>query len=259
MITDRHGRVAYTPTELMYAIQRGDLADVSMISLRGYNPDVDAAAEDLIPWGGNYAFQTAAVPMEVISTSIADDGSPAGTGLHTALVSGLDNSFLPISETVTLNGTTAVPLVNSYRRINSFVGLAAGSGEFNAGTVSCRVTAGAVVQAQMDIGKAISRHGVYTVQTGKTAYIHRIIASILRSTSDYLEVELVLRGPSASLVPVRITINSIALAGQSASTVFGDGNDLPIVGPYDVILRSTGGSANNNGVLGTVFMILEDS
>lgn len=83
----------------------------------------------------------------MLSDSVND--TAAGTGARTVFISGLDSNYDVISETVTLNGTSAVQTVRSYLRVNSFLIMSAGSGKTNAGSITLRVTGGGSTQALM--------------------------------------------------------------------------------------------------------------
>lgn len=246
------------PTELLYDIQRGIYLGKSIVSVFGTNDDVDAAIEDLIPWGGTYAFQTAAVPMQVISTSALDDGAPPGTGARTVTVTGLNGSFAVISETVTMNGVTAVPLVNSYRRINSFVVDTAGSTGVNQGTIDVRVTAGAVIQSRILGSEGSARTGVYTVPTSKVAYIVSANAALKRVTAETIDVVVYSRDLGVADQSLKVRAYNV-LHAQGTSSIQAIPAFDKVTGPCDIFIRAQLASGNNNGVTGRVNLIVENA
>lgn len=246
------------PTEFMYDVQRGIYPGKTVVKILGANYDVDAAAEDFIPWGGLYVFQNAAVAMEVISTSASDDGSPVGIGARTVTVYGLNGSFAEISETVTMNGTTAVPLVNTYRRINRFEVATVGSSSVAVGTIDCRVVAGAVIQARIIAGEGNSRTGVYTVPAAKIAYLESITVSHKRVSNENIDALILSRDLSATDKPITIKgCQSLVSQGTSLATRKLDYGRL--VGPCDVWMRAQLASGNNNGIYGTLELVQEDA
>lgn len=246
------------PTNLEYDIQRGIYPGKSLVSIFGYNDDVDALPEDLIPWGGTYVFQAAAVAMEIISSSASDDGAPVGTGARTVTVSGLNGSFVPISETVIMNGVTAVPLVNSYRRINAVEVSTVGSVGVNVGNVDVRVVAGAVIQARIVAGDGISRTAIYTVPATKAAYIVSSNAAVKRVTAETVDVMILSRNLAIADQSQKIRGYSVVHAqGTSAIQVPAPFDRL--VGPSDLWARAQLASGNNNGVTARVNLILEDA
>lgn len=123
---------------------------------------------------GSYAFPAAATVIKISSGSASD--TSAGTGARTVFISGLDSSYAAISETVILNGQTAVNTVNSYLRINDFYVLTCGSGNTAAGVIYAgtgSVTSGvpATVYSQMPLVYNTQTQAIYTVPAGYTAYV----------------------------------------------------------------------------------------
>jgi len=123
---------------------------------------------------GVYAFPAAATVMKISSASAND--TAAGTGARTVFISGLDASYNPISETVSLSGQTAVNTTNSYLRINDFYVLTCGSGNTAAGIIYAgtgAVTTGvpATIYSLMPVAYNAQTQAIYTVPAGYTAYI----------------------------------------------------------------------------------------
>jgi len=243
--------------DFLYAVASGQLDNLSLFQTRGNNPDIDAAtSEDIIPWGGLYAWQSAAVAMEIISTNAADD-DPAGTGARTVLVTGLDASWNIQTATASMNGVAAVALPGTWRRINQVLVLTVGSSESNVGTISVRVTAGAVIQSQVLPGEGIDSVGIYTVPNGYSAFVLSYFLEISRAgTGDTLTASLWRREPT---VPgPRIKSREVTLA-TGGTTSFNYENPVPvrIVGPYDLWINGTAGA--NNTPTGCGFNLLLES
>jgi hypothetical protein len=160
-------------------VSRGQIPWHSRLFQFGINNSVPATASPSTVWGSTttYAFPAAAIAMTVSSASANDKGTASpGTGARTVLISGLDASYNAISETITLNGQTAVTTTNSYLRINSMEVLTAGSGNTAAGIIyvgTGTVTAGvpATVYGLITTGYNVSTQAVYTVPAGYTAYV----------------------------------------------------------------------------------------
>lgn len=154
-------------------VSRGQIQGHTSFQILGYNANVDQV---WIPiWAdGTLTFPSAALVMKVSSTDAAD--TSAGAGARTVLVSGLDANYLQISETVTLNGQTAVNTVNSYLAINSFIVTTAGANGTASGDIyigSGVVTAGVPATAYNFIptGWNFNQTAAYTVPAGYTAYV----------------------------------------------------------------------------------------
>lgn len=162
---------AYEPFELQVA--RGQIQAHSVVTIAGYNSDVDTAWEMITPVG-DLSYPAAALQMTVSSDSTSD--TSAGTGARTVLISGLDANYAVITETVTLNGQTAVTTTNSFLRVNSMLVTTAGTGLANAGIIYIGtgvVTAGvpATVYNLISIGFNNTTSSQYTVPAGYTGYL----------------------------------------------------------------------------------------
>lgn len=155
-------------------VARGQIPGHSAISVFGYNPDVDTAEESIWPDGGTVPHPTVASVLK-ISSSSTDDTS-AGTGARTVTIVGLDGSYNQVSESITLNGQTAVNTTNSYLYVNEFYVASTGSGGANAGNINAGtgvVTAGvpAVLYDIIATGYNNRTTAHYCVPAGYTGYL----------------------------------------------------------------------------------------
>jgi hypothetical protein len=92
------------------------------------------------------------------------------TGLAVGVVYGLDGDYLDITEIYVLNGTTVVPLTQTFIAQHRMTGLIAGTVAGNEGAVISRITGGGTVAAQMLAGANKTLMAVYTVPAGKIGY-----------------------------------------------------------------------------------------
>lgn len=106
--------------------------------------------------------------LDVVSTSTADDGSPVGTGAHTVSITGLDDDYNEISETVILNGTSVVVTALTYLRVNKMRVVDVGTGLVNAGIITAEYTAANTDEATIIAGAGISKNSQFTVPAGKS-------------------------------------------------------------------------------------------
>lgn len=164
----------FEPFELQVA--RGQITMHSSIQKFGYSTVIDGTTYPIWNVAANRTYLTTAAAMKVSSSSASD--ASAGTGARTVLIEGLDQNYAPISETVTLNGQTAVDTTKSYLRVLHITVLTAGSGGKNAGVLyvgTGTVTAGvpAVIHELAPIGFNTELSGVYTVPAGFTAYLYQ--------------------------------------------------------------------------------------
>jgi hypothetical protein len=143
----------------------------------GTNSNVGNSVETIWQQGGLYSYPPSASTMTVSSSDVND--TSAGTGARTVLISGLDASYNEASETIILNGQTAVTTVNSYIRVNRAIVLTAGSGGANAGNIyvgTGTVTAGVPANIYTIIngdGSNQTLQAFWTIPAGYTAYIYQ--------------------------------------------------------------------------------------
>lgn len=128
---------------------------------------------------GTYQTPTSAQSLEIISSNAND--TSGGTGATKVTVIGLDSSWHEISEIVTMNGTTEVPLANQYIRVyRMYVSESGSYGNATTpsqlGTITLRNSgAGATwITLALDgsFGLGQSLCGAYTVPSGYTAYVY---------------------------------------------------------------------------------------
>ena len=99
--------------------------------------------------------------------------SSVNTGADaTALITinGLDANYNQISETIKLNGTTAVTTVKFYFRINSML-VTSGA---PTGNITLKDTSDTTLYAEIAAGNGRTLMGIYTVPAGYTYYLSRI-------------------------------------------------------------------------------------
>lgn len=165
----------YEPFELQ--VSRGQITFHTQQFRFGYANGIGTTPQTIttcVTAGNAYVPPTSATVMKVSSSSAND--TAAGTGVRTILVSGLDANYDTISETVTLNGQTAVNTANSYLRIQYTEILTTGSGKAQAGTIylgTGTVTSGvpATIYWQSDTTYNNWSFAGYTVPAGYTAYL----------------------------------------------------------------------------------------
>jgi len=163
----------------------------------GFNPDVDNSLETVWAEGGLYSYLSAATVLKVSSSST--DDAAAGTGARTVLLSGLDGDYNEISETVTLNGQTAVNTTKSFLRIFRMVVKSAGTGGQNAGVIYAgtgTVTTGVPANkyATIAIGDNQTLMALWTVPAGHTAYLNQTDVTVATTQNNkYCTTTLVAR------------------------------------------------------------------
>jgi hypothetical protein len=233
--------------EFSLQVARGLIPGHSAITVFGYNPDVDTSEESVWPNGGTVPHPTAASVLKVSSTDAAD-ASPSGTGARTVRITGLNGSFNEVSETIVLNGQTAVNTVNSYLYVNGLTVTSVGSGGANAGNINVgtgTVTAGepAVLYDMIAIGYNNRTTGHYCVPAGYTAFlVHGLFTAGQASGSTSITGKLLVHSPDDNIVRVGAITT---LNNGVVQYMF----NYPTAIPEKSCVGATAiGSANNNSV-----------
>jgi hypothetical protein len=192
----------YEPFELQIA--RRQILGHEGANIFGYSTAIgnvnQAIWEGSSTSGNDYVFPASAAQLQLKSTSASD-----GTSLSVQIL-GLDINFNPITETIALNGTTAVTSVNSYYRVNQ---LYVTNGT-NVGTITA-TQGGTTVYAQINPGIGVSQMAVYTVPNGWTFFRQQIYVNSSFSGSNFATV----RQTNYYNLTSSVTINGYSFAHQN--------------------------------------------
>ena len=166
----REGRTE--PFELQVA--RNQIQGHKTLFKFGNNGDINGSVETIWSQGSIYAYPASAIAMKVSSSDANDDA--AGTGARTVVVSGLDENYDEVSETVTLDGQTEVLTTTTFIRVFRAFVATAGSGGTAAGTIyvgTGTVTSGvpATIYAAIPLGENQTQMAIWTVPAGYTLYV----------------------------------------------------------------------------------------
>lgn len=240
----------FGPFELQ--VSRGQIAGHKSVTVFGFNPDVDQTEVTVWPLPAIRPQPAAALQVSVSSTNVND--AAAGTGARTIVIEGLDANYVEITETVTLNGQTAVLTAASFLRINySYVATAgslksaAGDIYLGTGTVTAGVPATVYDIVKFNYNDTIT--GCFTVPAGYTAYlVQGLFSTGQPSGSTQVQVRLIATG----LDDIRRTAAITTLNNGTADYVF----EYPIAIPEKTTVEATAiGSANNN-VASSMFILV---
>lgn len=193
-------------------VARGQITGHETTFKFGFNSDVDDSLETIWSEGGAYSYLSSASVLKISSSSTDDDA--AGTGARTVEVSGLDENYDEISETVTLDGQTAVNTTNSYLRVYRMIIRSAGTGGKNAGTVYAgtgTVTSGVPANkfAAIAVGENQTTMAIWTVPAGYTAYLCRATFTVASATANKFVTVSILSRPNGEVFQTKdkITLN----------------------------------------------------
>lgn len=241
---------AYEPFELQ--VSRGQIQGHRNVTVFGFNPDVDAAQVSVWPLPSLITFPAAAIQMTVSSTS-ADDTS-AGTGARTVVVQGLDANYNEVTETVTMNGQTAVTMTASLLRVNYAYVRTAGSGNSAAGDIyigTGTVTAGvpATVYDIIKFDYNNTTTGSYTVPAGYKAYLSQGLFSTGQAGgSNSVQGRLLSRGVDN----IRRTAAITTINNGVANYVF----EYPLEIPEKTTIEATAVGSSTNNACSSMFILV---
>jgi hypothetical protein len=242
---------AFEPFDLQVA--RGQIQGHRNVTVFGFNPDVDTTQVSVWPLPSLITFPASAIQMTVSSTSASD--AAAGTGARTIVVQGLDTNYNEVSETVTLNGQTAVTMTASLLRVNYAYVATAGSSNsavgdiyIGTGTVTAGVPATAYDIIKLDYNNTTT--GSYTIPAGYTGYVSQGLFSTGQAGgSNAVQGRLLSRG----LNNIRMTAAITTINNGVANYVF----EYPLAIPEKTTLEATAiGSSSNNAVSSLFILVL---
>ena len=241
---------AFEPFELQVA--RGQIQGHRSVTVFGFNPDVDTAQVSVWPLPSLITFPAAALQMTVSSTSAND--TSAGTGARTIVVQGLDANYNEVSETVTMNGQTAVTMTALLLRVNYAYVATTGSGNSAAGDIyigTGTVTAG-VPATTYDIIKFDYNNtttGSYTIPAGYTAYVSQGLFSTGQAGgSNQVQGRLLTRGVDN----VRRTAAITTINNGVANYVF----EYPLAIPQKTTVEATAIGSSSNNACSSMFILV---
>lgn len=221
----------------------------SFVNKFGSLSAVDVVDAPLDVWDGERLYpgqplNFTAETVEVFSND-ADDAS-GGTGARTIVIFGLDSLGLQQSDTITLNGTTAVSTTNKYKRVFRGIITSAGSSGHNEGVISCRsTTTTANVFFEMRVEANQTQVMAYTVPSDKDLYITNIVATLGRDNGadGSARIAILIRDKSGvyrQVPPLTITNGSPVHLEYPIP--------LRLMGDTDILVRALSISDNNTSL-----------
>jgi len=166
-------------------VSRGLVPGAAAVNLFGFNDSVTTAFIPVWENATTYTFPASALTMTVVSTSASDDT------ICKVAISGLNSSWAPITEVVTLNGTGSVTTSNQFLRINSMALTQPGTNQVgNVGTITAKNNN--VIYGQINPTISRMQNSWYSVPAGKTFYVSRIHAfsGDAAGASKYMETRV---------------------------------------------------------------------
>ena len=106
--------ISTRPSDFHTEVALGRRQGVTTWNKFGYNPDIDSSTEVVASFGGTFQYLTSGETIDIVSSSTADDGDPAGTGVNSIVIYGVDENWDEQTEVVTMNGTTTVTTTSQF-------------------------------------------------------------------------------------------------------------------------------------------------
>ncbi len=237
------------------------LANVSMgnygqsldfINKFGENPVLAInVEEDIITQGGLYPFALAAEKISIASTDATD--TSAGTGARSIIISGLDENFNRIRETIITNGVTPVLSQETYIRVFRVFVDDVGVGGVNNGALSViGVDVPTNTYATILAGCGQTLMAIYTIPVGFTGYMVGYSFGITKTTPASADVKIFTREFEKSWRIRRFK----SVSAQGKNTDLTDFNFFIKLPEKSDVRLTASASANNTGVHGGFDILL---
>jgi hypothetical protein len=177
-----------------------------------------ATTSELDVWGvaAAHTFNTANQSMEVLGN--VNDVLTTGTGAWTVFVKGQNIAGTEQSETVNMNGTTPVALVNTYSHVYEAYVVTAGSLGTNSGDITIQIASGGAIAARIGATLGETRMAIYRIPAGKTGYLYQWAVG-LQNTVNTQRVRCNLRMRKSGEAWLYKGWQSFSILGSSTSTI----------------------------------------
>lgn len=250
-LSDDFDATAVRPTryddEAVLGLRQGHTPNLKF----GFNDDVDIGTEVLASFGGTFTPLSTASTLTIVSSSASDDGSPAGVGAQTILVTGIDANREFQTEVVTMDGTTNVVTASTWLGINRAVVLAAGSSQGNVGNITITATTGGSTQAYIPAGLSVTQQLIFFTRAGHNALIRRIYINVLRfAAGTSPRVTAVLKVWNPGVTNAIYQLRRIKLDASVTSDVRRDFDPPLLLSPTDVAWIDVTTDQNNTAIDG---------
>lgn len=187
------------------AVARGETENGGKSTIRGnfkYSRSTVLSTANTTVWDRNtlYSFYASSTLLKIASSDAGD--ATGGSGAVTVMITGVNNDYEEITETIALEGVTPVTTTNDFLSINTMRVNSSGANNTNDGNITVIANDQALstftgagvptttsnVQAQILAGLGRTLMGVYTVPVSLTSYMTEMHVS--SSITKNITVEL---------------------------------------------------------------------
>ena len=170
--------------DTFFDVARGLRPDCETVHLFGINNAVGTSFETIFDDGGVYPFPETGQTLGVVSDSAGDTMD--------VLITGLDNDYNQITETVTLTGQAEANTSQDFLRVND---ARITSGE-NAGDIT--ISSGSDVVAIIKAGNGVHQAIVYSVPAGRSLFIKKVLLDGTMSGEKVFRFRAALHDPAVN-------------------------------------------------------------
>jgi hypothetical protein len=194
-----------------------------------------AADEDVWTVGGLYVFPPGAERLSLVSSD--DEDQPGGDGCGSVEVQGLGDGYIPITETVDLDGDQVVLTDAAFLRAPRGICRTPGSGsttDRNLGTITVTQQSSGITMFNIPAGVGQTLMAIYTVPADQVLILNRVYASVGRQVASALTAQLDTRPlgecwQAKNIVDGNSQGSSLAAARFEPGTAYGAKTDIKIL------------------------------
>jgi hypothetical protein len=238
------------------------IPSVSKIRVDGRNPAIQTGVIPADIWngGGVYTGFTNTIGKIDVYSSLSTD-SPSGQGAKKVLLYGLDANYEPITEVITLNGTTKVRSTNNFIRCYRAKIIEAGTDKANNGVITAeRAGNVAIVFFKMPAGDSQTQLSAFTVPKGWTAFLLSWYAYTNRGAGNQFDREAdICFTIIENETGVRYRGNRVNITNNSPYSVDYWMKSFPIAEKNDIIVTCTGVSQNDTDITSGYQLLLVEN
>lgn len=197
----------YSTAEFDMLAALGKIPGMTELNIRGQNPTISTTSQNIWDPGG-IAQLSPRTGVQYQVRSLSTEDSSSGSGAKAVSFSFLDSDFNVVTETLLLNGTTAVlTTTTDITRYRSLIILPPPTGNNNvhAGKIILEEVISGNIIAQIDMGTNNTKNALYTVPANTTTLLYQFAAS----TDKQQDTKLVL---NATVGPNDVAYQSTTLS-----------------------------------------------
>jgi len=240
--------------EFHLQLSRGHISNHSTVHKFGWNTNVSTSEETV--WDGSNVYSYSAVGTATVhSTTNASDSA------STITISGLDENFLFVTDTLTVDGAASA---NQYSRIFRAFMSTANTGTTNVNAIDIKTHSNTI--ARISAGQGQTLMAIYTIPANKTGYLQKVHftsnksgqPAVFRILTRIADVNPANEGPFRTIgqfgqmdgpteytyyCPVRLASNTdieIRAIGTASAPACGAVFDLILIDGQDTVIPGTG-------------------